>query len=171
GKIVVRMDGDGVRVRERVRTLHSEATYLITGGLGALGLEVARALVSEGARNLVLWGRSAPSNEARSVLDELASDGVRVDVQSVDVARRADVEAALDAVRRTMPPLRGVVHAAGILDDATLANLTRASLDRALAPKISGAWNLHLATADDPVDFFVLFSSVASVLGLAGQAN
>ena len=88
-----------------------------------------------------------------------------------DVADAESLASALGAAAGGCPPLRGVIHAAGVLADGILTEMTLEQLDRAMAPKVRGAWNLHAATRDVPLDFFVLFSSVASVLGSPGQAN
>jgi acyl transferase domain-containing protein/acyl-CoA synthetase (AMP-forming)/AMP-acid ligase II/acyl carrier protein len=145
-----------------------EAAYLITGGLGSLGLAVARALADAGARRLVLLGRSAPGEEARSLVGALAGRGVEIDAVRCDVASYG---AVAEAVARIRPPLKGVVHAAGVLHDVTLLNADAAAFDAVFAPKVAGAWNLHRATRDRGLDFFVMFSSAAAVLGSAGQAN
>jgi NADPH:quinone reductase-like Zn-dependent oxidoreductase/acyl carrier protein len=174
GKVVVSLDEDEVlavpRTREPV-TVGPDGTYLITGGLGGLGLAVARWLVEHGARHLVLMGRSAPSVAALEILDELEKAGARVVVSAVDVVRGEQVVGALDEARRELPPLRGVVHAAGVLDDGILTQQTRERFEMVMAPKVRGAWNLHRLTPDDELDFFVLFSSGASVFGSPGQAN
>jgi acyl transferase domain-containing protein/acyl carrier protein len=173
GKVVVSLDEGEVRVVPRARepVVSPDGTYLVTGGLGGLGLTVARWLVEQGARHLVLMGRSAPSAAAREVLNELEGAGVRVEVSAADVAREEQVAGVLDAARRRLPPLRGVVHAAGVLDDGILTQQTRARFETVMAPKVSGAWNLHRLTLGTELDFFVLFSSGASVLGSPGQAN
>ncbi|WP_424184826.1 type I polyketide synthase [Actinokineospora sp. G85] len=145
--------------------LDPEAAYLVTGGFGGIGLVLARHLLRRGARRLVLVGRREP---AAAVLDELG-DGV-VAVQA-DVSRRADVERVLADLRRDGVPLRGVVHAAGVLDDGIAVRLDRARLDRVLAPKAAGAWHLHELTAGSPLDFFVLFSSYVGTLGAPGQSG
>jgi NAD(P)-dependent dehydrogenase (short-subunit alcohol dehydrogenase family)/acyl carrier protein len=119
----------------------------------------------------VLTGRSAPSIAAREVLNELEEAGARVVVAAADVAREEQVASVLDEARRRLPPLRGVVHAAGVLDDGILAQQTRERFETVMAPKASGAWNLHRLTSGDELDFFALFSSGASVLGSPGQAN
>ncbi len=116
-------------------------------------------------------GRSTPSPAVTERLARLTLDGAVVRVIRGDVARDEDVHAVLGEIARTLPPLRGVVHAAGVLADAVLAGQSRASLDAALAPKVAGAWNLHARCAGLALDFFVLFSSIASVLGSPGQAN
>ncbi|MFF3329611.1 SDR family NAD(P)-dependent oxidoreductase [Streptomyces sp. NPDC002888] len=151
--------------------LRPDASYLLTGGLGALGLSLAEFLAERGARSLVLLGRSAPSTEAERRIEELRHRGCDVTTLPVDVADRTALAAALDTVRTQLPPLRGVFHAAGVLDDATVGNLTEAQLAKVLAPKVDGARNLDELTAEDPLDVFVLFSSVAGLVGNPGQAG
>lgn len=149
--------------------LRADACYLITGGLGALGLSLAEHLSEAGAGALALVGRSAPSDAARTRLTRLRRRGVRVQRYQADVADPEDLNRVLTTVRAGLP-LRGVVHAAGLLDDATIATLRRDQLDRVLAPKVDGARNLDTATAADPLDFFILFSSAAALVGNPGQA-
>jgi acyl transferase domain-containing protein/NADPH:quinone reductase-like Zn-dependent oxidoreductase len=147
-----------------------DASYLITGGLGALGLTVARALAARGARSLVLASRTPAKPEASASLDALRAAGVTVTVAAADVSRREDVAgliAAIDPAR----PLRGVIHAAGIVSDAMVDRLTWAQCEEVFAPKVQGAWYLHAETAALPLDFFVLFSSAAALLPTPGQAN
>lgn len=151
--------------------IRGDATYLVTGGLGALGLEVARWLHDEGARSLVLMGRSAPSPRALETIQALQSAGSRVQVARGDVGRADEVARVLDDIARTLPPLRGVVHAAGVLDDGVLVQQTRERFARVMEPKAHGAWHLHRLTEDAPLDLFVLFSSASALLGSAGQAN
>ncbi|MFN3647968.1 MAG: SDR family NAD(P)-dependent oxidoreductase [Armatimonadota bacterium] len=144
-----------------------EAEYLITGGLGALGLETARWMVRKGARHLTLVGRSAPSAAARQVLEELNEAGAKVQVARADVSLPGDVDRVLSSLRQ---PLAGIVHAAGVLDDGILVQQTPSRLASVMAPKVRGAWNLHRATLGRSLDFFVMYSSLASVVGSAGQA-
>ncbi|GAA6619606.1 type I polyketide synthase [Scytonema sp. NUACC26] len=151
--------------------LRSDGTYLITGGLGALGLRIARWMVEQGARQLVLIGRSAPSDEAQSILRQLEQKDVRVFVAQADVSNEADMVRVLETVNASMPPLRGIVHAAGVLDDGILLQNSWERFSHVIAPKVQGAWNLHSLTQDLPLDFFVLFSSAASLLGSPGQGN
>jgi NAD(P)-dependent dehydrogenase (short-subunit alcohol dehydrogenase family)/acyl carrier protein len=172
GKLVVRLAGEPVElITSGALVIRQDASYLITGGLGALGLETARWLARRGARHLALLGRGEPSPAAREAISQLEAAGVRVLVLRCDVANADDVAATLDVVDATLPPLRGVFHAAGLLADATLLQLDRGRLADALAPKVAGAWNLHRQTIGRPLDCFVLFSSVAAILGLPGQAN
>ncbi len=149
----------------------ADATYLVTGGLGAIGLVVATWLAEHGARHLVLMGRGAPSESAQEKLDELRAAGTEMTVAQGDVAKADDVAAVLESIRVSMPPLRGIVHAAGIADDAILQRLDEHKLRKVMAPKVQGGWNLHALTRDAELDFFVLFSSAASLLGPPGATN
>jgi acyl transferase domain-containing protein/NADPH:quinone reductase-like Zn-dependent oxidoreductase/aryl carrier-like protein len=175
GKIVLSMHREPLAVlpaADEPVAFRADATYLITGGLGGLGLAVARWMVERGARSLVLVSRrgaSAPA--APQAVAELERAGVRVLVCSADVSREEDVLAVLADIDRGFPELRGVVHAAMVLEDSLLIHLDRARIERVLAPKVRGTWNLHVHTAGRPLDFFVLFSSLSSVVGHAGQGN
>jgi acyl transferase domain-containing protein/NADPH:quinone reductase-like Zn-dependent oxidoreductase len=151
--------------------VRADATYLVTGGLRGLGLVVARWLVDRGARHLVLMGRQAPTDEARGVVADLEARGARVRIQRGDVGQESDVAPVLDAIRTGMPTLRGVFHLAGVLDDAVVTEQTWPRFWRVLQPKLVGAWALHRRTRQLPLEHFVLFSSSASVVGSAGQAN
>jgi acyl transferase domain-containing protein/acyl-CoA synthetase (AMP-forming)/AMP-acid ligase II/acyl carrier protein len=153
------------------KAFKAEATYLITGGLGALGRVVATWMAEQGARHLVLMGRGEASESAQKTLDELRAGGTEVMVAHGDVARADQVAAVLESIAESMPPLRGVVHAAGITDDAILQRLDERKLRKIMAPKVQGAWNLHTLTRDAELDFFVLFSSAASLLAPPGGAN
>ena len=173
GKIVIRNAGE-IRVRAAVPAqppIRSDSTYLITGGLGGLGLKIASWLVALGARSLALMGRSRPSLEAEAILSELNALGARVEVIAGDVSLESDVSAAVNFIRANLPPLRGIIHAAMVLEDTPLAELSAESYERVMGPKISGAWNLHVHTRADALDFFVSFSSIASLLGNPQQGN
>jgi acyl transferase domain-containing protein/acyl-CoA synthetase (AMP-forming)/AMP-acid ligase II/acyl carrier protein len=149
-------------------TLRSDAAYWITGGTGALGLQVARWLVSRGARQLVLTARR-PAEPAE--LAEFRAAGADVRVLVADVAEPADVRRVLDTIARELGPLRGIVHAAGRLGREPLATLTPEALADVLRPKLAGARVLQAATEALPLDFLILFSSIASVWGAKGQAH
>ncbi len=152
-------------------TVRADGTYLITGGLGGLGLEVARWLVEQGARHLVLVSRREPSASAVEVVRGLERLGASVTVASADVAREAEVVRLLQEVERTSLPLRGIIHAAGVLDDGALLQQDVGRFERVMTPKVAGAWNLHRLTVDQPLELFVLFSSGSAVLGSPGQAG
>jgi NAD(P)-dependent dehydrogenase (short-subunit alcohol dehydrogenase family)/acyl carrier protein len=151
--------------------LREDGAYLITGGLGGLGLKLARWLADRGARHLVLLGRSAAPPEARPQLEELQKAGVHVVVRQCDVGKREAVATLLSELDLTSPPLRGIFHLAGVLDDGVLREQTRDRFDRVMAAKVLGAWNLHDLTRQQPLDLFVLFSSAAALLGSPGQGN
>ena len=152
-------------------SIRADASYLVTGGLGALGLLVARHLVERGARHLTLVGRREPSDAARAVIRDLEATGATITHSRADVARGADVAQLVSEIQRDRPPLAGIVHAAGVRDDGVAGQQTLERFAPVLAPKVAGAWNLHTCTRDLPLDFFALFSSSASVFGSPGQAN
>jgi len=164
GKIVLRMPSAGNAL------VHAKASYLITGGLGALGLHTARWLVASGARHLVLLGRRAPSSEALEAIDALQQAGARVRVVATDAADDAAMGELLDTLAREMPPLRGIVHAAGSLDDGILVRQTWARCAAVLRNKLRGAQVLHERTLGLPLDFFVLYSAAGQLLGAPGQS-
>lgn len=149
----------------------SDGTYLITGGLGALGLKVAQWMVEQGARQLVLTGRSEASIQAQETLTQMEQAGANVLVTQADVSHEEDMIRVLKEIEAIMPPLRGVVHAAGVLDDKILLQQDWKQFTQVMAPKVKGAWNLHTLTQELPLDFFVVFSSAASLLGSPGQGN
>ena len=151
--------------------IRGDASYLITGGLGALGLKVARWLVERGARSLALIGRSETSTTAQETVEQLEQQGAKISIVRADVSNQEEMAGVLDKICAAMPPLKGIIHAAGRLDDGVLLNLDWERLRRVMAPKVAGAWNLHFLTKDLPLDFFVCFSSVSSILGSPGQGN
>ncbi|MGF1481580.1 MAG: SDR family NAD(P)-dependent oxidoreductase [Cyanophyceae cyanobacterium] len=153
------------------RGLSPERSYLITGGLGALGLKVAQGLVEQGARHIVLLGRREASVRAREIIASLEEGGVKIVVAQADVTLQQDLARVLAHIEATLPPLGGVIHAAGVLDDGILLEQNWERFQRVMLPKVQGAWNLHLLTQKQPLDFFVLFSSAASLLGSPGQGN
>jgi len=169
GKVVVSLPSvdDGLD-REQVR---SDSSYLITGGMGALGLKVADWMVEQGVRHLILTGRNGASTAVRQAIMQWEQTGASVVVAQADMSKREDVARVLDTVQASMPPLRGIVHAAGVLDDGVLLQQNWERFTSVMAPKVEGAWNLHTLTQNLPLDFFVCFSSVAALLGSPGQGN
>jgi NAD(P)-dependent dehydrogenase (short-subunit alcohol dehydrogenase family)/acyl carrier protein len=148
--------------------LDPDAVYLLTGGLGGIGLQVVERFVESGAKNLLLIGRRAPDAAAEQRLRGLRETGARIDCVQADVASAADLARVIEPHRAK---LRGVVHLAGVLDDGVLRDQTPQRLAAVMAPKADGAWNLHIATLGVPLDFFVLFASAASLLGPPGQGS
>lgn len=153
------------------RKILDDHSYMITGGLGALGLKVAEWMVGRGARHLVLIGRNEPSMAAHETLMRLKQSGAHIQVMQADVASENQMDEVFTWIRQEMPALRGIIHAAGVLNDSTLIKADQDMFFRVMEPKILGAWNLHRQTLNIRLDFFVMFSSLASVMGSRGQGN
>lgn len=174
GKNVLTFDLPSIPVRlstnpgERYKP---DATYLITGGAGGVGLEVAKAIAAHGGRHLVLMSRSGPREAALREIEQLRAGGVTVIDARGDVASALDVQRVLDDIQRDLPPLKGVFHAAMVLDDGLIGELDEARVRTVLEPKMSGAWNLHAGTRALPLDHFVCFSSFSNVIGMLRQAS
>lgn len=173
GKVVLTTpDADAHILPLAVPLIHADATYLITGGFGGFGRCIAQWLADQGARYLVLVGRSsAASGEAQTLVTSLQERGVNVCVEQVDVSRASDVDELFARITHAMPPLKGVIHAAGLLDDGLLIHLDHRRFEHVMAPKVWGSWNLHVATQALEIDFFVLFSSISAPIGNPGQAH
>ena len=169
GKVVIMSEDTVPAADTDNRVVRADRTYLVAGGLGALGLVAAARLARCGARHLVLLARSAPGRAAAEAVAKLAREGVTVRVAALDICDRDALAKLLEDVAAKSPPLAGVVHCAGTLHDATIQNLDEEALRSVLAAKTRGTWNLHQLTRN--LDFFVMFSSIAGVLGNAGQAN
>jgi len=153
-------------------TIRPDGAYLITGGLGGLGLTLAHWLASKGAGHIVLLGRRGVTSDVqREAIAAIEAGSTQVTVHRADIGERADVEALFDAIGRGDPPLRGIIHAAGVADPAMLADLTPARLRAVMAPKARGALLLDALTVDLELDFFVLYGSVAGLFGLGGTGN
>jgi len=163
GKIVIQL-------KEKERSVHSPGTFesggawLVTGGLGGLGLRLATWLVGQGVSRLALIGRHAPTQAAHLRIEELRNAGASVEIYQADVGDRGRLGQVLQDARGRLGALRGVVHAAGVLDDGPIAQMDWPRSRAVLWPKVDGAWNLHQSTLGDPLSAFVLFSSAASIL-------
>lgn len=177
GKTVLLPREGEIRIRPRKADqprFRADGSYLLTGGLGALGMCTAKWLAARGAKHIALLGRRPEAEAPTEVLAEIRSlreAGLEVLTLAADVGDQAELQAALEKIDTTMPPLCGVIHAAGILDDGLLMQLDWSRFEGVLRAKVQGSWNLHVATAERSLDFFVLFSSGASLLGSPGQAN
>jgi NADPH:quinone reductase-like Zn-dependent oxidoreductase/acyl carrier protein len=173
GKIVVSMQERRLAISPKAlppMSFAPQASYLITGGLGGFGLVIARWMVEHGARHLVLMGRRGiHSPETQQAVDGLRALGAEVRIAAADVGNSDQLADVLADISRSMPPLRGVIHAAMNLEDSLVTKLDRDRLMNVLRPRVCGAWNLHAQTLGMPLDFFVCFSSMASVFGLPGQ--
>ncbi len=163
--------GKVVLVPPRARAASPGGTVIVTGGLGALGLAVAEWLVdAQGVRSLVLVGRHGASSQQAERVEALRRVGAEVTVATLDVANSEAVQELVSRLIRDRP-LRGVIHAAGVVDDGILVNQTMERVARVLAPKVGGAWNLHAATRALDLEFFVMFSSIASLAPSAGLGS
>jgi acyl transferase domain-containing protein/NADPH:quinone reductase-like Zn-dependent oxidoreductase/acyl carrier protein/enoyl-[acyl-carrier-protein] reductase (NADH) len=152
--------------------LAPDATYLVTGGLRGFGLKSAEWLAAKGARNLVLLSRSGKiSADAASTIARMRETGVEIHTAACDVADRKSLSRLLGEISVTMPPLRGIIHAAAIIEDSLIQNTDRHSMQRVWVPKIIGARNLHDITADRDLDFLVFYSSATTLFGNPGQAS
>jgi acyl transferase domain-containing protein/surfactin synthase thioesterase subunit len=183
GETQVAISADGERkvlrlVRQSVaevppRTLpvRSEASYLIAGGLGMLGRSVAQWLINRGAKHLVLTGRNADSKAAQAMLRTAKDNGAALHVVAADISREEDVRRLTGMIGNELPPLKGVVHSAGVLDDGILAQLNWDRFARLFEPRVYGSWLLHEYTKSSELDFFIFNSSLLSLLGSAGQGN
>ncbi|MBX9638742.1 MAG: type I polyketide synthase, partial [Mycobacteriaceae bacterium] len=149
-----------------------DRTYLITGGLGALGLHTASYFAQLGAGDIVLTSRHLPDTEAQQAIDAITERyRCRIHIFGADVGDESQVAELLARIRAELPPLAGVAHLAGLLDDALLPQQSLERFRTTLAPKAFAAWHLHRLTENDDLDFFIMYSSISSVLGSPGQAN
>ena len=177
GKLVLQAPGEpsdhALPIVDLSPFLDPDATYLVTGGMGGFGKLLLPYLASAGARHLTLLDRDPQRRRSADWVRKTSAlwyltEEIDIDIVQGDVAEEADVRRCIAGLQR---PLKGVFHLAGTLDDCLLTDLTNESLAKVFAPKARGALNLHLATADCPLDHFVLFSSIASTLGNPGQIN
>jgi acyl transferase domain-containing protein/acyl carrier protein len=158
---------------EQVEVFRPDGSYIITGGLGGLGLFLAEKMASAnggaGAGRIVLSSRSQPTQKVLETIELVRATGSDIVVECGDIAQPDTAERLVAAATASGLPLHGVLHAAAVVEDATLTNITDELIDRDWAPKVHGAWNLHQATASQPLDWFCSFSSAAALLGSPGQ--
>ena len=172
GKIVLRPPTEPVAVSGEPDFRFDPArTHLLTGGFGGFGLETARWLADRGVKHLVLTGRNgAATPEAQAVVAELQARGVDVRPVACDVADEKSLKSLLKQIRADMPPLAGIMHAAMVLEDSLIANMTEEQFASTLRPKVTGVSHLDRLTREDKLDYFVLFSSITTFVGNPGQA-
>lgn len=177
GKVVVSLADAPRRIEwqsepRQVIRFDKNSTWLVTGGLAGFGLESARWLAERGVGSLVLLGRrGAGTPGASEAIETLKKQGVNVRAIACDVTDYKALGRVIERIHRTLPPLKGILHAAMVIDDAMIANLDPDKIESVLRPKLLGAWNLHTLTLDIPIDHFVLYSSVTTLFGNPGQAN
>ncbi|MEG3064266.1 MAG: SDR family NAD(P)-dependent oxidoreductase, partial [Comamonas sp.] len=178
GKIVVTYNNDIGQIHTPAAAaakpleIAAHGTYLVTGGLGGFGMCTAEWLASKGARHLVLISRSGPSaDSAKEAIARLEQQGVKVRAEACDITDRQALSALLADIGKTLPPLKGIVHAATVINDGLIRNMGAEQIRSVLAPKAMGAQHLHELTLGTPLDFFVMFSSATTLFGNPGQGN
>jgi acyl transferase domain-containing protein/acyl-CoA synthetase (AMP-forming)/AMP-acid ligase II/NAD(P)-dependent dehydrogenase (short-subunit alcohol dehydrogenase family)/acyl carrier protein len=162
--------GAPLELNNAASAVRPDASYLITGGFGGIGFSIAEWLVRNGARSLVLLGRRMPGNYAE-LIRILESSGARVTFLQGDIADAEAWKNILPALEQCQPPIRGIVHAAGVIDDGVINQLDWARFEKVMAAKVRGAWNLHEFAEGRELDFLAFCSSVAALIGSAGQCN
>ena len=174
GKIVLQFDGNCgnvISLQNRNPKIRPDGNYIVTGGTRGFGLEIAKWLAAQGAGKLTLVSRSGETEATRTAMEALTKHGTKVEVRSVDVTSDNAVETLIKSMNSQRFPIRGVFHAAVVLKDDFLTNLSRESLESVLKPKLNGALHLHRHTLDLPLDLFVCFSSISALVGNVGQAS
>ncbi|KAK7943133.1 polyketide synthase [Apiospora aurea] len=175
GKVVVSHRGEDKIKATHARSSHpmysNDATYVIVGGTGGIGQPITKQMIERGARHIVLLSRSGKMTEDITKLVDFGEPlGASVHVKSCDAGDESSVKAVLRDIQKTLPPIRGIVHAAMVLRDVLFENMTYEDYSTVVRSKVAGAWNLHQALSTHPLDFFVLLSSVAGIIGNRGQA-
>ncbi|KAK5948972.1 Type I Iterative PKS [Knufia fluminis] len=174
GKQVLSVNDDdlvSVLPRTPVVKLCSDASYLVVGGLGGIGRTVCEWLIGRGARNIIVMSRSATAEKIRPFADEAAQRGCRVYASACDIADKQSIQTAFDDCDKNMPPIRGVIQGAMVLQDSLVERMTHEQWNGAVRPKVHGSWNLHERLHSKEVDFFVLLSSLSGIVGLPSQCN
>jgi acyl transferase domain-containing protein/acyl carrier protein len=154
---------------ENARIFRPDGSYVITGGLGGLGLFLASEMAAAGCGRIVLTSRSQPDAVAEQTIARIRATGADIHVECGDIADPATAGRLVAAATATGLPVRGVVHAAAVVEDATLTTISDELIERDWVAKVYGAWHMHEATAEQPLDWFCAFSSAAALLGSPGQ--
>lgn len=173
GKVVVTMKEREIKISppERV-SFKREAAYIVVGGCSGFGIQVAKWMGENGCSSLYLMSRSGVrSEDDRNLIDQMRAQGIKVEVVQGDVANFNDVQCLVTSIEQANVPLKGIIHSAMVLDDGMIESMDYQRFIKVIRPKVMGAWNLHFATKQKNLDFFVLFSSVSALYGNPGQAN
>ena len=158
-------------IKSESLSLRSDSTYLITGGTGALGLQVAQWMVEQGVRHLVLTGRREVSSQAQIAIARMQQIGAKIITAQADVSCQEDMVGLFEQIQTSLPPLKGIIHAAGVLELQSIEEMELKQFEAVLRPKVIGAWILHQLTQEMELDFFVNFSSIAAVWGAKDQGH
>ncbi|MBK7130305.1 MAG: SDR family NAD(P)-dependent oxidoreductase [Crocinitomicaceae bacterium] len=172
GKVIVKMEGD-VKIAPPVKIQFKEnGSYLVTGGASGFGLAVAEWMSSRGAKNLILLSRSGTKTEQeKAVVDRMRAKGVNVMMAKGDVSNQEDIKRIFAEIKSSMPPLKGIQHAAMVLDDGSIPEITRERYLKVFIPKAVGCWLLHEETKAMDLDHFVSYSSISAIYGNPGQVS
>ena len=171
GKVVVTIPQPSASTAHPILPIQAKASYLIAGGLGVLGLQVAQWLATQGAQQLVLMGRRQPTTVTQTKIQEIQNMGTNVLVWQADITHEQAVADVLSHIKTNLLPLKGVIQAAGVLEDSPLQTMSWHQFTQTLTPKLQGTWHLHQLTQNVDLDFFVCFSSIAALMGNASQGN
>ncbi len=176
GKVIVSQNSNSLKIHAKLNRQNLElspnATYMVTGGLSGFGLSTANWLVDKGARNLVLLSRTGSVQEENTaLLNEIRAKNVDIKIVACDITDAIKLQSVLHDIQESKFPLKGIVHAAMVLEDNLIKNMGYEAMHNVIAPKVQGAWNLHRLTRDHDLDLFVLYSSVTTCLGNPGQVN
>lgn len=172
GKIIVSMEGNVDIAPPKEIKFDKNGTYLITGGASGFGLGVANWMTTRGCKNLVLLSRSGTKNEEEAaIVQQMRNNGVNVMLAMGSVDKQDDMDRIFKEIKRNMPPLKGVQHAAMVLDDGSIPEITHERYMKVFNPKALGCWILHVATKDMDLDHFVSYSSISAVYGNPGQVS
>ncbi len=157
--------------KNKKKLFNTDETHLITGGLGELGFSLAELMIEKGASNLVLMGRSKPNVSIQKAIDKLTGKGATIVAVQGDVSKPNDLKKILSKIKQEMPPLKGVFHAAGLYKPSIIIEETEQQFQEIFSPKVIGAYNLHNQTIGENLDYFVLFSAIASCLPIMGSSS
>ena len=170
-RYVARLSKYPIKQNKPLIQFNSKTSCLITGGLGSIGLMVAQWLADNGAGNIVLLGRNKPNEYAKTLIEKLTKQGVNVAVFNADIGNFKELETVIKTVKQDMPQLKGIIHCAGIFGSGVIASQTWKHFESVFQAKVMGAWYLHYLTRDLELDFFVMFSSIVSMIGASGLSN
>ncbi|MFC1546766.1 SDR family NAD(P)-dependent oxidoreductase, partial [bacterium] len=172
-KIVIKHNNNNLMLKPSLELKFlPNAAYLIAGGTGGLGLFTASWMIANGARNIVLFSRNGiKTKKDQKIIDKLRQSGIKIIIKKGDITYFKDVKLVIKYINDNLPQLKGVIHSAMVIDDMLIQDLTKDRIKRVVDSKINGSWNLHRATLGLNLDYFVLFSSLASIIGNPSQAN
>jgi len=172
GKIIVAMEGEVQIAPPAAIEFKADATYLLTGGASGFGLSVAEWMTTKGAKNLVLMSRSGPKTDhEKAIVEKMIAHGTNIMIAKADVSNKQDVERVFAEIKATMPPLKGIQHAAMVLDDGSIPEIDYDRYMKVFIPKAVGCWHLHEATKEMDLEHFVSYSSISAIYGNPGQVS